>query len=274
MKHVLFLSLFMIIFIGFSCKKKETTLVLSYGEIGRICLNLKNEFKEQPVLTIDLMTRHSEGSGYNENMAKAEAWASTDTTDVVIVNGITIPHKKVFRGSTFFSSRPYKPTDDINNREDLYGLFGQHAPVLFDSQTLGHFEDSLKISKPIQLRVNDTTFKSLPTLSLSKPLKLTWNKDMLNKNPVLIFLMSQPFSLSLSNKSAPFDTTKTMVNLQKHVTDNGFFEIKPSDLAIFPKGSLIVVSIMRGSYNLVKTSKGKPVLLSAVSEYSLMFGME
>jgi hypothetical protein len=266
MKKLLFFNCILLVFS--SCKKKnEQYLLNSIGTIRMICPKIKDELKEIPVVNISLSTyRPNDVDLPQSNITAFANMQSTNATDSLIVNGITIPNKKSLHGVAWFSTNLDKPQYDNRNRKDLDALFGQDVFVYFNSDELGSISGTLRSSEPIRLKVNDSE-KTIDSLRLSKDLKITWNKDSLNKNPIYLSLIEQKLP-DFSSKSNQLDTANTVIQIYKHVDDNGIFYIKSSELQIFHDSFpyVLTLRIMRGSYSILNTSKGKKALFSSTSE--------
>jgi hypothetical protein len=265
------LPLYTLFLLTVSCKNNNEQYILnSIGLTRMLCPNIKNELNEIPVVNIDLSTYNPDGMDTPQSSITAIAnMQPTNATDSLVVNGINIPYKIALNSMTRFSSqlnKSKKSSGDDGNQEELYALFGREAYIYFSSKELGNVSGILKTVEPIRLSINDKE-KTLDSFSLLKDLKIMWNKDTLNKNPVYISLVENKFP-DFKSKSNQLESSKTMTQWHKLVEDTGVLYIKSSELQIFHKESnyMIDVFIVRGSYTILNTSKGKKAFIASKAQ--------
>ena len=153
--------------------------------------------------------------------------------------------------------------DSLNNRiffssnSDTNNPFGKSIPVVFNTSFFD-LQTNFRLPELVKLKI--TIDNDL--LSKSNGYTLYWNADANNNLPVQISFQYDEFASKFFSPNLTFP--KEDIQITKFVTDEGQFNFSPSDLAKFPSGGAIRVSISRGSFSYQK-SNSKNILLYALS---------
>jgi hypothetical protein len=249
-----FLSpIFLLIFS--SCQKKEEQSGVDIQT--SIFSKIKSELKGSPLLTVSLSSLYLNGLDKEDNINIGSS-SSIDLKDAnLTVNGKIIPKILTSNGKTIFSTS--KPKSDLNSRDDLNSLYGKDVNFNISSQDLGTITGTLRTPMLIRSKINDS--ENLKDISLSQDIKITWNKDEINKLPILVYIIK---SHSLDNTD-----TKAIPQIVKQVNDNGFLYVKSSDLQIFPVGCSVDFKVVRGAYTISETSNKKQAVFYSITESCL-----
>jgi hypothetical protein len=250
MKNKLFFVFVLTISLFSSCQKRDENN--NNGIPINIFSKIRNELKEQPAFIGTLSYLYQNNAQIQEG--HLSSWALNDVKDAnLTVNGKVIPKIMTKTGAMIFSTIP--PRGSLNTRDDLTSLYGQNLSFNLNSPELGNVTGTFRSPEFIRCKINDS--ENLPEISKSTDLKVTWNKDELNKLPVLINIKKIP---------KPGDINTDIIQVNKEVNDNGILYIKSSDLQVFGVGDFIDVSVLRGNYAISETANGKKAVFNAISE--------
>jgi hypothetical protein len=153
--------------------------------------------------------------------------------------------------------------DSINNRiffskhSDVNNPFGQTVPVNFNTD---FFNLQTNFHLPLLVKMNVDSDNDL--LSKSKGYTLHWNADTDNGLPIQVSFQYDEFASTFLSPNQTF--SKEDIQITKFVKDDGQFSLLPSELAKFPSGGAVRVSISRGSFSFQK-SNNKNILLYSLS---------
>ncbi len=162
---------------------------------------------------------------------------------------------------SFANLKLSKVLDKPNNKvsfstyTDVINPFNQKVAVNFKT-TFFDFKGDFHLPELVKLDVGSKKF------SKSKGYTINWNRGEDNDLPVQISFMYDEVATAFLNPKASL--AKEDLQITKFVKDDGNFTLTSTDLAPFPLGSIVKVSIKRGSFSYQK-SNDKNILIYSIT---------
>jgi hypothetical protein len=129
------------------------------------------------------------------------------------------------------------------------------VPILFNTDYFD-LQTDFRLPEIITLRLDNET------MSKSKGFKFYWNKDATNGLSVQVNFRYDQLTSQFLNPKGNFPVDD--IQISKFVSDEGVYTLQPSDLAKFPSGSTVNMTIIRGSF-LFQKSNDKNILMYSMS---------
>lgn len=142
---------------------------------------------------------------------------------------------------------------------ELETLYGNPLELSFgEEKTVEILVDY--VPEPIRLNVTEYP------MNISEGSTLDWNEDRNNNNPILILLTYSP----LDNPGLSADYPDSIVEYA-YVSDNGQYSFRNTDFSQVPRGSVCVLSVIRGlgevtDVNVGTSSSSLSFVISSITE--------
>lgn len=245
LSFVIFLSLFT------ACDKDKQVNGLSVVGPENLLAYVTSKITENPDATISV---YADPLGKDFTKPKVFMMASINSNldDGSAIKEVSISNLKLPRVVDSLNKRIF-----FSSNSDANNPFGKDVPVVFNTRFFD-LQTNFRLPELVKLRI--TIDNDL--LSKSNGYTLYWNADANNNLPVQISFQYDEFASTFVSPNLTFP--KEDIQITKFVKDEGQFYLSPSDLAKFPSGGAIRVSISRGSFSYLK-SNNKNVLLYSLS---------